>query len=75
MSSGVSACLSATPSVYTPVAPTTTLAPGAHTSGASGGGGGNGQNGGATSLFASTHSIAGIAIAVLCALGGGAILF
>lgn len=73
VNSGVASCLAATPAVFTPSAPTTTLAPAAQTSGSPNGGGGNGQNGGAVPLFASSHSIVGIAVAMLCALGGGAI--
>ncbi len=75
VNAAVSACFAATPSVYTPLTPTTTLAPGAHTTGAThSSGSGSGSTGGAVPLFADRLAIIGVMVATLCVLGGGAML-
>jgi len=71
VNAAVSSCLAATPSVFTPTTPTTTLAPGA----ATGSGNTGGHTGGANSLIAHGQAIIGITVAFLCVLGGGIMLF
>ncbi|KAG8834635.1 1,3-beta-glucanosyltransferase gas1 [Serendipita sp. 399] len=77
VNAAVSACFAATPSVYTPVKPSTVIAPGGHNTGtsSSGGNGGGGNSGGATSIFADARALVGVTVAALCVLGSGALVF
>jgi hypothetical protein len=73
VNAAVTSCFAATPAVYTPLTPTTTLGSAAQTSG-----GGSGPrpsgSGGAVSIFADRLALVGMIVASLCVLGGGAIL-
>jgi 1,3-beta-glucanosyltransferase GAS1 len=73
VNAAVTACFAATPAVYTPLTPTTTLAPGAHTSGSTPRSSG-GSTGGAVSIFADRLAMMGVIVASLCVLGGGVML-
>lgn len=73
VNAAVDACFAATPSVYTPVAPTTTLPPAGASTGTSRPSGSSGSNG-AAGLFADRLAIVGVMVATLCMLGGGAML-
>jgi hypothetical protein len=73
VNAAVTSCFAATPAVYTPLTPTTTLALGAHTSGSAPHSSG-GSTGGAVSIFADRMALIGVIVASLCVLGGGAML-
>jgi 1,3-beta-glucanosyltransferase GAS1 len=73
VNAAVTSCFAATPAVYTPLTPTTTLAPGAHTGGSTPRSSG-GSTGGAVSIFADRMALVGVIVASLCVLGGGAML-
>ncbi|CAG7846799.1 1,3-beta-glucanosyltransferase gel4; AltName: Full=Glucan elongating glucanosyltransferase 4; Flags: Precursor [Serendipita indica DSM 11827] len=73
VNAAVSSCFAATPSVYTPLTPSTTLSPvGANTGTSQPSGGGS--TGGAVSIFADSRALLGVFIAMLCMLGSGAML-
>lgn len=73
VNAGVSSCLAATPDVFTPPQPTFT--PGPVGSGTRSTHSGTGSSGSRVSLFThGTQAILGLAITLLCAIGGGALL-